>query len=98
MAGAVAVLDGTASSDPDNDTLLFDWIQTAGPPVLLDVNHSTLAQKPHFLAPSSAGVIALDLHVTDALGATAVASCTVTLDVPRSRSRRCRSSATRARR
>jgi YD repeat-containing protein len=42
------MLDGTASSDPDGDTLSYSWTQTRGAPVMLDDPHSPT---PSFSAP-----------------------------------------------
>jgi Tol biopolymer transport system component len=46
--GGLCTLDGSASSDPDNDSLLFAWQQIDGPPVsLADPDTAT----PSFVAP-----------------------------------------------
>lgn len=79
-AGAVVVLDGTASADPDGDPLLFDWVQTAGDPVLLDINHSTQAGQPHFVAPARGQALGFTLTVTDPGGLRATAMTTLTVD------------------
>src|SRR5262249_32461251 len=39
--GALATLDGSASSDPDSDTLKFAWTQTAGTPTVTLTNENT---------------------------------------------------------
>ena len=45
-------LDGSGSSDPDGDTLSYQWSQTGGTAVTLS---SATAVKPTFTAPASAG-------------------------------------------
>ncbi len=61
--GDVVTLDGRASSDPDGDAIVsYVWTQTAGYPVILD---TTNAAQPVFTAPSSGGVIAFALTVSD---------------------------------
>jgi len=58
------VLDGTASSDPENQTLLFTWTQLAGPSVSLA--NSNTAQ-PRFDAPNlpSSATVEFQLIVND---------------------------------
>jgi hypothetical protein len=48
VSGQVGTLDGTASHDPDNGALVFDWEQTTG--LVLSLSDSTVAQ-PTFTAP-----------------------------------------------
>lgn len=49
IEGVEVQLDGTGSTDADNDTLTFNWTQIAGPAVIL--NDSQAAQ-PTFIAPA----------------------------------------------
>jgi hypothetical protein len=49
IEGAVVTLNGTASSDPDNDRLSFTWSQVSGPTVALSANNLSM---PAFTAPT----------------------------------------------
>jgi phosphatidylserine/phosphatidylglycerophosphate/cardiolipin synthase-like enzyme len=58
-------LDGTASSDPDGDTLTYLWVQTAGPTVALDDSSSAA---PSFVGPevySGGAALTFELTVDD---------------------------------
>jgi hypothetical protein len=74
---SLVTLDGSASYDPDADSLTFLWSQTGGPSVTL--TDSTVA-KPLFLAPlvGSAGTtLNFELTVTDTSGSSASATTQV---------------------
>jgi len=79
--GALVTLDGSASSDPDGDTLKFEWTQTAGTPTVILTNGST--SKPTFRAPfvppSPPTQLTFQLTVTDTGGLTS--SDTVNVDI-----------------
>jgi hypothetical protein len=68
--GDLVLLDGTGSSDPDEDPLSFSWVQTTGPAVtLLAAGTAT----PSFVAPAAgaAGVgLSFTLTVDDGFGCT----------------------------
>ncbi len=59
---SIVTLDGSPSSDPDQDSLTYAWTQTGGPSVVL--NGATSA-KPSFVAPSVSGTLAFSLVVND---------------------------------
>lgn len=63
--GNIVSLNALGSSDPDNDGLLFDWVQTGGPAVALDNPGSPT---PFFTAPRVAtggALISFAVTVTD---------------------------------
>ena len=54
-------LNGTGSSDPNDDTLTFSWIQTSGPAVSLSDDS---AASPTFTTPTAASQTDLDFRLT----------------------------------
>jgi hypothetical protein len=66
--GSPVILDGTASYDPDVETLTYAWLQVFGPPVtLVSANTAT----PSFTAPSvgvAGAQVDFELIVTDPQG------------------------------
>ena len=77
--GAVTVLDGGASHDPDGHTPLnFGWVQTGGPAVVLStpVNVTTT-----FSAPTGPAILTFTLRVTDSYGLVTVLPDTVNVVV-----------------
>lgn len=61
--GENAMLDGTASSDPDEDMLLYRWRQTGGAnTVTLD---SPFSSRPVFEVPNANDVLTFELVVSD---------------------------------
>jgi LmbE family N-acetylglucosaminyl deacetylase len=70
-------LDGSASSDPNGQTLTYKWTQTGGTTVTLS---STTVVKPTFTAPSTAGVLTFQLVVNDGSLNSSPASVTVTVE------------------
>ncbi len=63
-AGASVILDGSGSSDPDHDSLVFLWEQVSGTPVTINNATSEMAR---FTAPStpSSHVLKFQLTVSD---------------------------------
>ena len=76
---ANVVLDGSASSDPDDDPITYTWTQTGGPAVLLvDAN----TPNPSFVAPfvSSTGAsLSFQLEVSDPYGGSDTDEVTVSV-------------------
>ncbi len=59
---AIVTLDGSGSSDADNDTLTYQWTQTGGPIVTLS---DGTVPKPTFTAPKGPATLLFELKVTD---------------------------------
>jgi len=77
--GDVVTLTGSSSSDPDNDTLNYSWVQVSGPAVSLsDPN----AANPTFVAPdiSDATTLIFELTVDDGRNLSDTASVSVNLE------------------
>ena len=62
VRGSSVTLDGSGSSDPDNDTLKYSWRQTSGTTVTLS---NANAAKANFTAPSALGKYEFELTVSD---------------------------------
>ena len=69
-------LDGSASSDPDGDTLTFSWTQTSGDPVTLDDN---TAEKPTFDTLNAGDTYVFQLIVSDPKGKFDTDTVTITV-------------------
>jgi hypothetical protein len=78
--GDTVTLDGSASTDPDGDTLTYSWTQTAGTTVILsDASSST----PTFTAPDvdeDGDTLTFELTVADDGGKTATDSVDVVVN------------------
>ena len=78
VPGARVTLNGTASSDPDNDTLTYSWTQISGPAVTLD---NATSPTPSFTVPGGASTtpIVFQLIVNDGTVNSAPSTVTVTV-------------------
>lgn len=76
VPGSLVTLDGTASTDPDNDALTYSWVQTSGPAVTLD---DATSPTPSFTAPGGAGStpITFQLVVNDGTVSSVADSITI---------------------
>jgi Putative Ig domain/REJ domain/PKD domain len=76
--GVIVVLDGSASSDPDNDPLTYVWTQVDGPSVTLNNATSAMAS---FTTPwvSANTTFKFQLTVSDPYGGSSSAYVTVTV-------------------
>ena len=74
-AGDTVTLDGSGSSDPDDEPFAYAWTQTDGPEVMLS---DASAAMPTFVA-ASAGTYGFSLSVTDEEGASSTATTTLTV-------------------
>src|SRR5277367_2142556 len=69
-------LDGSASHDPDGDTLTYSWSQTAGTAVALS---SATTAKPTFTAPGKSATLTFALTVNDGQLSSTQSTVTVTI-------------------
>ncbi|WP_146038102.1 PKD domain-containing protein [Tabrizicola aquatica] len=81
-SGAGVTLDGTGSTDPENQTLSYTWSQSGGPAVDLS---STTAAQPTFSAPTVAfnaapAILTFDLVVNDGVQNSVADSVTITVN------------------
>jgi hypothetical protein len=74
--GETVTLDGSASSDPDGDPLVYHWDQTGG----VAVSFSPDLMITTFTAPMSAGALTFALTVTDLQGVSRTDTTVVTVN------------------
>jgi uncharacterized repeat protein (TIGR01451 family) len=73
-------LDGSGSSDPESDSISFQWQQTGGP-ISVTLNDAD-TMTTTFAAPSTIGIYTFSLTVTDPFGADDEDTTTVTITLP----------------
>ncbi len=80
--GQSAVLDGSNSSDADNDNLLYNFTQVSGPSQVIS---STVSQEPAFtIVPKVIGTYSFELVVNDGRANSSPALCIVDVIKPNS--------------
>ena len=72
--GVVVALDGSASDDPDGDTLAYTWTQVSGAPISLQ-NAGTV--RPTFTSPQGGQVLEFELSVHDGVVSSPVDSVAI---------------------
>lgn len=80
QVGQTVALDGSRSSDPDNDSLTYQWTLTIIPTGSTATLSGADTVTPYFVA-DSAGVYAIQLTVSDDKGGSATATVFVTANV-----------------
>lgn len=78
IPGSLVTLDGSASADPDNDALTFNWVQTAGSAVVLSNPNSV---NPTFAAPGSAATTPLVFQLVVNDGTVNSAADTISISI-----------------
>jgi hypothetical protein len=76
--GKMTILDGSGSSDPDGDTLSYQWTQLSGPTVAITPSAPGLGQ---FQAPSTPVTLVFALTVSDGEAVSISVSVTVNVTV-----------------
>jgi subtilisin-like proprotein convertase family protein/Zn-dependent metalloprotease len=76
--GDAITLDASSSSDPDSDTLTYNWSQTSGTQVTLSNADSSIAS----FSGDAAGTYVFEVSVSDPSGAEAMQSVTVVISPP----------------
>ena len=79
--GSLVTLDGTASSDADNDALSFDWTWVSMPSGSRAVLQAADQPQPSF-TPDAGGLYVIQLIVNDGFADSVPDTITVTIDVP----------------
>lgn len=80
MSGSVVTLDGSKSSDVDNDTLTYAWTLSTKPPGSSAVLSDATSAKPTFKT-DSAGIYVATLVVSDGKGSSPASTVTITASV-----------------
>jgi LmbE family N-acetylglucosaminyl deacetylase len=77
--GSVVELDGSTSSDPNDQSLTYSWTQTGGSTVTLS---SPSAAQPTFTAPASSQTLTFSLLVANSTEVSAASSVTISVGTP----------------
>ncbi|MBZ0135860.1 MAG: hypothetical protein K8I27_05765 [Planctomycetes bacterium] len=75
VLGASVQLDGSASSDPDNDPITYSWTQTGGANMVTLTNPTSAT--PTFIAPATPDTLTFMLTVTDTSAASDTATTVI---------------------
>lgn len=78
VSGSTVTLDGSASTDADNDALTYTWTQVSGPSITL--NNATTS-KPSF-QPTVAGTYVFSLTANDGTATSQPDTVTITVTAP----------------
>jgi hypothetical protein len=76
--GATVTLDGSGSTDPDDNIVSYKWEQTDGPTVTL--NNADTATADFTASVAGGSVLTFELTVTDAEGLSSTDTCVVSVD------------------
>jgi len=78
-SGSTVTLDGSGSTDPENDALTYAWSQDSGPAVTLS---DASAVMPTFTAPTGPATLGFTLQVCDPSNACDTDSVTINVNSP----------------
>jgi Protein of unknown function (DUF1566)/K319L-like, PKD domain len=76
MAEQLVTLDGSNSLDPDEDDIVYKWIQISGPLVTLS---SEVDDSPSFIAPANEATLRYQLYISDGIESSIPDTVTITV-------------------